>query len=237
LFTSNCRFGDYVECRAFTGNLGVTGNVIITSQYSNVSINGQSTFILSKNVDSEASVIAMKNGLIQIPTMQYLIIANNILVFNSGSQLNDLVEFRMFTGDVGSGGGTNFLETAAAGDVVTFGYQDGTRPLFSKVITRVVSNNFLNMESNTRFPFDGLISVTTGDNSITGNGGFIGNVAYQDILQMNIDGNIISSLVVDAPTDSFLTVNTIFGQDASNLIMYVYPSVNAASYKITKVPT
>ena len=236
-FSTNCRFGDYVEARSFTGNLGVTGNVIITSQYSNVTINGQQTFILSQNVDSVESVIAMKNGLVQIPTMQYLIIANNILVFNGGCRLNDLVEFRMFTGDVGAGEGTNFLQTTSPGDLVTFGYQDGTRPLFTKVVTRVVSNNMLNMESNTQFPFDGLISVTSGDSIITTNSGIIGNIASQDIVQMNIAGNVISSMVLSPISDTTLTVNTVFGVSAANLVMYVYPSVNAASYKITKTPT
>lgn len=238
VFTQNCRFGDVVEFRQFTGNVGPLGNVLISTIHNPIVANaGNTVFVLPSNVDSESSAIISINGLIQVPQLQYTITSNNILTLSQGVRLNDFYDFRLFLGDVGGGNGTNFLQTTNVGDLVSFGYSDGTRPLFTKVVTRVVSNTVLIMESNTQFPLEGFISTTAGQNTILSSSNVYGNIANNDVVLLNLAGNIISSLIVQPPTSNIIYVNTVFSQNSSNQVVLIYPSINAATYRITNMPT
>lgn len=234
-FTANCRFGDVVEFRAFTGNVGITGNVTIESTVFTATAN-QVLFELPDAVGDANNVIVTRNGLLQIPNQQYSLIDEVAVFLASNSRVGDIVECRSFTGFVGSGPGTEFLETANAGDLITFNTNDDSRPQFTKIIEEVVSNNMLIMESNTQYAFFNLVSVSVNSNNITTQDGFFGNVGLTDVVAMNVAGALIYSLVTSV-SDSILSTNNTFEANATNLVMLVYPSINNASYVITNRAT
>ena len=66
-------------------------------------------------------------------------------------------------------------------------------------------------------------------------GQFLGNVATNDIILVNVGGsNAQTSIVTDVSYWSIF-VNTTFNMDSTNLMMTVYPSINAASYSVIKM--
>lgn len=132
------------------------------------------------------------------------------------------------------GTGTQFTTNAAIGDLVVFNPSDSTRKLQVKQITAIANAGNLTMESNTLFIFSQPVVVNTSSNVIVGTNLF-GNVAVNDILVMNVAGNV-QTAIVQTTTSGSLTVNTVFNANAT-LMLDVYPSLNAASYKIIKSGT
>jgi hypothetical protein len=119
-----------------------------------------------------------------------------------------------------------------AGDMIVFNTSDTTRRLQTKLITAVVSNTSLNLESNTQFVYDFLVSVTAGSNVIVStNTDFIGNIAVSDIVLLNVANTLVYSNVVGV-TSNELTVNTVFASNSANLLMAVEPNIVNASYQI-----
>jgi hypothetical protein len=131
-----------------------------------------------------------------------------------------------------NGTNTYFVGNVSVGDMIYYNFNDDTRPSFVKLITVVNNANTVTVESNSRFFFDTLVSISNGSNIITSSN-FTGNVDVNDILYMNANGNIIYS-IVQVPASNTLQVNTVFDANVSNIIMMVFPSINNASYSIIK---
>jgi hypothetical protein len=129
--------------------------------------------------------------------------------------------------------GTSFsTEGVQVGDLIVFNTSDTTRRLQSKLITAVVSDTSLNLESNTMFTYDFLVSVSNSSNVITSsNTDFIGNIAVNDTVVLFVNNALVFSNVENV-TDNQLTVNTVFTQNSTNLLMSVQPDIVNASYQI-----
>ena len=61
----------------------------------------------------------------------------------------------------------------------------------------------------------------------------LGNVAANDVVQINVGGLLVSSQVASISGNT-MTVNTMFTSNTSNLGVLVYPSINTASYSILR---
>jgi hypothetical protein len=130
------------------------------------------------------------------------------------------------------GSGTQFSANATVGDKIIFNISDSTRKLQVKEIKAIANAGNLTMDSNTVWIFEFPITINTAANTMTSNLLF-GNVAVNDIVQTNVAGNAQTSIVQTTSAGS-LTVNTVFSMNASNVLLLVFPSQNAASYKIVK---
>lgn len=88
IFTSNCSNGDLIEARIFE-----TDDIILN--YSNVSSVNQNSFIIPFSMNSNSDSVVSKNGLLQIPDLQYFINGNN-LIFTSNCSNGDLISIDYF---------------------------------------------------------------------------------------------------------------------------------------------
>lgn len=132
-----------------------------------------------------------------------------------------------------TGIGTTFLaDNIQANSIIVFNTSDSSRRLQAKIITHVNSNTSLNVESNTEFAYDHLVSVTNTSNVITSSANnLIGNIAALDVVVMNVAGTLKYSNVQSVGPTS-LTVNTVFSSNQTSLVMLVLPTISGAAYKI-----
>ncbi len=132
------------------------------------------------------------------------------------------------------GSGTNFGVVGNVGDIIVFNTSDSSRKLQSKTIVQVVTPSICVVESNTTFFHTYLARVTNTSNVITATN-VLGNIAVNDIISLNVAGNA-QTAIIQVVTQNTLSVNTVFQANASNLVLVVYPSINAASYAIVQPP-
>lgn len=133
------------------------------------------------------------------------------------------------------GSGTHFTANAAIGDKIIFNISDSTRKLQVKEITAIANDGNLTIDSNTSFVWEFPSTINVASQNIISTTIF-GNVAVNDILKTNVAGNSQTSIVT-ATGAGFVTVNTTFNINASNVLLLVFPSQNGASYSIIKKPT
>jgi hypothetical protein len=153
----------------------------------------------------------------------------NIIPASSGSNVNANA---FMSPAIIYGNNSFFVGNVAVGDMISYNFNDGTRPTFVKFVTAVNNANALTVESNSLFFFDTPVSVTNGSNVITSSN-LAGNVGVSDIVLINANGNLLSS-IVQITTANSLSVNTVFSANVSNTVMMVYPAINTASYQIIK---
>jgi hypothetical protein len=148
------------------------------------------------------------------------------------SPLTGTVTPNVYTANLTASGTTFLSEGVNVGDMIIFNTSDTTRRLQSKLITAVGSNTSLNLESNTMFTYDNLVSVTNTSNVIVSVGtDFIGNIAVNDVVLLNVANTLTYSLVLGVGSNN-LTVNTVFAHNCANMVMGVQPDIVAASYQI-----
>ena len=128
----------------------------------------------------------------------------------------------------------SFGSVGNVGDMVVFNTTDSSRRLHTKTITGIGNGNIAYLDANTNFIFTNPANVTNTSNVIVSTN-VLGNIAVNDLVQLNVNGNIQLSLVQVVAQNS-LSVNTIFQVNVSNIMLSVFPSMNGASYTIVQAP-
>lgn len=135
------------------------------------------------------------------------------------------------------GVGTNFGTTGNVGDIIIFNTSDTSRREQAKIITNVSNVNAITVESNTMF-FHYTLGSTAASSNVVSAVNVYGNIAVGDLIAVDVNNNsnIVFSNVL-AVSQNSITGNTVFGAAYSNLTIFVFPSINSASYSIVKMST
>lgn len=125
------------------------------------------------------------------------------------------------------GTNTTFTGNVSNGDLIKI-----TRGAFisTKGVANVINNTTLLLESNTFFFGTDLLTITSGSNvAVAPNNTTV--LAANDIIQMNINGNVQTSIVISV-TGGNVETNTVFSVNASNVYYQAWPSINNATYSV-----
>jgi hypothetical protein len=159
------------------------------------------------------------------------------VAFSSNIQYtNDLTgTIDVFANGQVQGTGTDWIsEGVANGDLITFDTSGPITRQYTKVITDVINNTTLQLESNTQFVYNGSASVGNSSNIITLSGNDVtGNLAVGDNVAILID-NVVTSLfitVINPPGQ--INVNAAISVGGNNLPIAFTPQFTNASFVIT----
>jgi len=134
-----------------------------------------------------------------------------------------------------TGSGTLFEISANSGDIIIINPTSSSRQ-FVKVISNVVSNTVLTLESSLIYIANNKLSLTNGSNVVIVSTSSTELIANDEITFMN-NGTSNTGKVLSV-SDNMVTLNianTNFSTNASNVIYSINPSINSQSYIIISV--
>jgi len=132
------------------------------------------------------------------------------------------------------GVGTGFTTNIAAGDLIVINAADTTRKQIIRSAKTVTNATFLTMDANSTWVWDTGASVTGSSNVISGLGIGANVIAVNDIVQLNVNGTIVTSIVKNLMNANAINTNTNYSITQANLNLLVFPSLNACTYLVLK---
>lgn len=135
------------------------------------------------------------------------------------------------------GVGTAFSSNANVGDLVVINAADATRKQIIRSIKSITNATFLKMDANSTWIWDTGASVVATSNVISGLGIGANVIAVNDVIELNVNGSIVTSIVNNLMNANAINTNTNYAITQANLNLLVFPILNACTYLILQQST
>ena len=156
------------------------------------------------------------------------VISKQVQLSNT-SNISGTISINAFANGIAIGTNTNFVGNVNAGDLLTISYLNGR--IQTKEVNTVINANALILESNTAYFAQDKLTTTNGSNLVVSTG-HTSNLAANDIIVTNINGNVQTSIVILADDNTGnITLNTVFSTN-STVYYQVYPTMNNVLYTV-----
>jgi len=134
-----------------------------------------------------------------------------------------------------TGSGTLFKRDAAANDIIVINPNSSTRQ-FIKVISNVISNTLLTLESDLTYIANNKLSISNGSNVLVVSTTSTELIANDVITYMN-NGAVNTGMIILVSNNNITLnlVNTYFTTNSTGVMYSVNPSINNQSYIIISV--
>lgn len=161
-------------------------------------------------------------------------VSSNLHYSNTQSTTNSNTSY---SSNVLYGNSSNFLANAAIGDLIVINTtSSASQRQYTRLVTNVVDNNTLWLESPIGGVGDGRIRVTTGNANVFVYSNVYSvseSLAIDDNISFNISGTTYRKQIV-ALTGNVVQLNTTTGLAEANVLYQKTPVYNVASYTIIK---
>lgn len=167
----------------------------------------------------------------------------NATAMSSINLSSDILTSNTYTDTINIGYNSNavigtseyFDVVANVGDLLAINYAN-THRSFTKVITSIANNNYLNIESPCVIIGEGRANVTANVNTLTirnNTNAVISYISANDQIQINVN-NVVMLKTINSISGNVITLNSNTGITTTNgnLMYLIYPQLNVVNYNV-----